>query len=112
MFFAVTACADNRIEKQAIPLVNKFLAYLQEESAFSFDKEIHIFGGSTPSLVLLLQAKMITEKGEWLTSKPKDSLIGHLLKRKKDLFFFLLSGDQSGASGPDDEPDGYYTAGC
>lgn len=90
LFFAVTACADNRIEKQAIPLVNEFLAYLQEESAFSFDKEIHFFGGSTPSLVLLLQAKMITEKGEWLTSKPKDSLIGHLLKRKKDLFFFPL----------------------
>lgn len=87
LFFTVTACSGRSIEKQATTLVNEFLAYLQEESSFSFDKEIHFFGDSTPSSVLLLQAKMINEKGERLTSKPKNSLIGHLLKRKKNLFF-------------------------
>jgi hypothetical protein len=88
IFFSTTVFADNHVEKQAITLVNEFLTYLQNESSFSYDKEIYFFGEhSFPSFILCLQEKLVNDKGEWLTTMPKDSLIGKLLKKKKNLFF-------------------------
>lgn len=90
LFFTTTVFADNHVEKQAITLVNEFITYLQNKSSFSYDKEIYFFGEhSIPSFVLCLKEKLVNDKGKWLTSKPKDSLIGNLLKSNKNLFFLL-----------------------
>lgn len=94
--FSVTMTfADDAVEQQAITVVNDFLTYLDSNEHFSYEKETYFLGDhSILASVLYMRANLMNTSGRWRTKEPRNSLLGHVLKQKQDIFRFPLKAQK------------------
>jgi len=75
---------NSSLPPEEIQLVYKFLKKLKDNTPFTFEEELYFFG--TANEDVYIQAEYMNSEGKWIAEKPKYSLLGELIRKKKAIF--------------------------